>query len=150
GLTALEAMVCGTPVIGSSTGALPEVIGEPALLFEPTQPRQIATLIARRFAEADFAETAVRAGRERAEHFTWQRSAEIAGNALMGARRAARGGEPERTLAEQRALTGRLLRRSVDVPSNLAAGTLARAEPIAVLPPRLLIDATSTARLDHA
>src|SRR5262249_38641842 len=53
GLTALEGMVCGTPVIGSSTGALPEVIGEPALLFEPTQPRQIATLIARRFAEAD-------------------------------------------------------------------------------------------------
>jgi glycosyltransferase involved in cell wall biosynthesis len=150
GLTALEAMVCGTPVIGSSTGALTEVIGDPALLFEPTQPGQIAALIARRFADADFAERAARAGRERAEHFTWKKSAEIAVNALMDARGAARGGEPGRTLAEQRALTSRLLRRTVDVPSDLAAGTLARSEPMAVLPPRLLIDATSTARIDHA
>jgi glycosyltransferase involved in cell wall biosynthesis len=150
GLTALEAMVCDTPVIGSSTGALPEVIGDPALLFEPTQPGQIAARIARRFADADFAERAARAGRERAQHFTWKKSAEIAVSALMDARRAAREGEPRRTLTEQRALTGRLLRRSVDVPSDLAAGTLARAEPIAVLPQRLLIDATSTARIDHA
>jgi glycosyltransferase involved in cell wall biosynthesis len=150
GLTALEAMVCGTPVIGSSTGALPEVIGNPTLLFEPTQPRQIAALIARRFADADFAERTARAGRERAQHFTWKKSAEIAVSALMDARQATRGGEPRRTLAEQRALTGRRLRRSVDVPSDLAAGTLARAEPIAVLPPRLLIDATSTVRIDHA
>jgi glycosyltransferase involved in cell wall biosynthesis len=143
GLTALEAMMCGTPVIGSSTGALPEVIGDPALLFDPRKPGQIAALICRRFADADFAERTARAGRERAEHFTWKRSAEIAVNALMDARRR------PRTLAEQRTLTGRLLRRAVDVPSDLAAETLARAEPIPAWPPRLLIDATSTARIDH-
>ena len=93
GLTVLEAMVCGTPVIGSSTGALSEVIGDPALLFDPTQPGQIAALIARRFADVDFAERAAKAGRERAGYFTWERSAEIAVNALMDVCRKARGGE---------------------------------------------------------
>jgi glycosyltransferase involved in cell wall biosynthesis len=149
GLTALEAIMCGTPVIGSSTGALPEVIGDPALLFDPRNPGQIAALISRRFADADFAERTASAGRERAEHFTWKRSAKIAVNALMDARRVAPRGEPAGTLAEQRTLTGRLLRQSVDVPSDLATETLARAEPIAALPPRLLIDATSTATIDH-
>jgi len=35
GLTALEAMMCGAPVIGSSRGALPEVIRNPDLMLIP-------------------------------------------------------------------------------------------------------------------
>ena len=35
GLPALEAMVCGAPVVAARRGALPEVCGEAALLVEP-------------------------------------------------------------------------------------------------------------------
>jgi glycosyltransferase involved in cell wall biosynthesis len=36
GLTALEAMACGAPVVVSDRGALPEVVGEAGLVVEPT------------------------------------------------------------------------------------------------------------------
>jgi glycosyltransferase involved in cell wall biosynthesis len=36
GLPALEAMQCGTPVIASSTSSLPEVVGDAAVLVDPT------------------------------------------------------------------------------------------------------------------
>jgi glycosyltransferase involved in cell wall biosynthesis len=38
GLPLLEAMACGTPVIGASTSSLPEVIGEAGL---PVDPRSV-------------------------------------------------------------------------------------------------------------
>lgn len=38
GLPPLEAMACGTPVVSSSGGALPETVGEAALVVEPDVP----------------------------------------------------------------------------------------------------------------
>ena len=35
GLPAVEAMACGTPVIGSKTTSLPEVVGDAGLFFDP-------------------------------------------------------------------------------------------------------------------
>ncbi|HET6514611.1 MAG TPA: glycosyltransferase family 1 protein [Thermodesulfovibrionales bacterium] len=35
GMTVLEAMACGTPVISSRNGSLPEVVGEAGILFDP-------------------------------------------------------------------------------------------------------------------
>ena len=47
GLTALEAMHCGVPVIASNTGALPEVVGDVRALFDPSKvPPAIAARIA--------------------------------------------------------------------------------------------------------
>ncbi len=44
GLVAVEAVACGTPVLGTPVGAIPEILGEfqPDLLFEGTEPEAIA------------------------------------------------------------------------------------------------------------
>jgi len=42
GLSALEATACGTPVIASSVGALPEVVGAAGVLVEPRDPAHLA------------------------------------------------------------------------------------------------------------
>jgi glycosyltransferase involved in cell wall biosynthesis len=42
GLPPLEAMACGTPVACSNAGALPEVVGDAAQLFDPRDPQAIA------------------------------------------------------------------------------------------------------------
>lgn len=40
GMTALEAMACGTPLLVSAVGALPKVVGNGALLMDPTNIEQ--------------------------------------------------------------------------------------------------------------
>ena len=42
GMTILEAMACGTPVITSNTSSLPEVAGDAAILVDPLNTRAIA------------------------------------------------------------------------------------------------------------
>ncbi len=42
GLTALEAMACGTPTVVSDRGSLPEVVGDTGLLHRPDDPDDIA------------------------------------------------------------------------------------------------------------
>lgn len=42
GLTPLEAMTCGCPVVVSQAAAIPEVCGEAALYFDPHDPQEIA------------------------------------------------------------------------------------------------------------
>ncbi len=41
GLPALEAMACGTPVVASRAGALPEVVGNAGLLFSPHDAQEL-------------------------------------------------------------------------------------------------------------
>src|ERR1044071_7562476 len=42
GLTALEAMACGTPVVASRTSSVPEVVGDAAILVDPTDTLELA------------------------------------------------------------------------------------------------------------
>jgi len=76
GMTALESMAAGTPVLCSNRGALPEVTGGAALLFEPNDPASIARTLLQ--VEQD-PKTSLRLrerGLVRAQAFTWERSAE--------------------------------------------------------------------------
>jgi glycosyltransferase involved in cell wall biosynthesis len=82
GLPCLEAMASGTPVVAADRGALPETCGSAALLADPDDAGAFADALVR--AATDDTERAVliEAGRERAAHFTWQRSAELTDAAL--------------------------------------------------------------------
>ncbi len=78
GLTALEAMACGTPPIISPRGSLPEVVGEAGLRVDPDDPEAIAEAM-RRMLEDNALRAALRQkGLARAATFTWRRTAEIA------------------------------------------------------------------------
>ncbi len=72
GLPVLEAMACGTPVVATRAGALPEVAGDAAILVEPGNPVELAGGIERALADR---ERLVGAGLERARQFTWAETA---------------------------------------------------------------------------
>jgi len=74
GLTALEAMAVGTPVVAGRTGALPEVTDGAAVLVDPQSITAIADGIERAVAEQD---RLVPLGRARAREFTWERAASL-------------------------------------------------------------------------
>lgn len=72
GLPALEAMASGCPVAAANRGALPEVCGNAAVLFDPESPEAIAAGVLEALDRAD--ELRAR-GLERAATFTWARTA---------------------------------------------------------------------------
>ena len=45
GLAALEALACGTPVIASAVGALPDVVGTAGILVPPREPDRLASAL---------------------------------------------------------------------------------------------------------
>ncbi len=75
GLPVLEAMARGVPVTCSGRGALAEVAGDAALLFDPESERDIALSIQRLISDRAEAKRLVAAGRERANAFSWKATA---------------------------------------------------------------------------
>jgi glycosyltransferase involved in cell wall biosynthesis len=75
GLTALEAMACGAPVVVSDRGALPEVVGEAGLVVSPTV-EAVGGALRRLLVHRPTAEVLGRAAAERARAFTWERTAQ--------------------------------------------------------------------------
>jgi len=75
GLPAIEAMACGVPVISSSGGALPEVVGDAALLFEPTSRTLLTEAIRRLTKDKRLRAELIEKGGRRARSFSWQATA---------------------------------------------------------------------------
>lgn len=71
GLPLLEALACGAPAAASACGALPELAGGAALLFDPLSPEAISGALLQAAGREDLR----RAGQERAACFPWERSA---------------------------------------------------------------------------
>ncbi len=82
GFPILEAMLCGTPVIASTTSSLPELAGEAALLVDPLDVEAISAALERISTDAALRARLIAAGRPQAQHFTWDRAAEAVLNAL--------------------------------------------------------------------
>ncbi|AOY57943.1 MULTISPECIES: glycosyltransferase family 4 protein [Desulfococcus] len=76
GLPAGEAMACGVPVISTTGGALPEVVGDAGILVPPADPDALGLAIQRLMDNPDHAWELGMKGRKRVqENFTWQEAA---------------------------------------------------------------------------
>jgi glycosyltransferase involved in cell wall biosynthesis len=76
GRVIIEAQACETPVIGSDSGAIPEVVGLGGLIFKERDPRSLASAITRCAGNAEWSREIGRAGRKQVlKNFTWQRVA---------------------------------------------------------------------------
>ena len=75
GLPALEAMACGTPVIASDRGALPEVVGDYGYLVDPFSIESIASAMKAVINDKKSFEKALELGPARAESFDWSDTA---------------------------------------------------------------------------
>lgn len=76
GLPVLDALVRGTPVACSSATSLPEVAGDAALYFEPTDTGAIAAAIERLLHDSALRDRLRAAGLEQARKFSWVDTAE--------------------------------------------------------------------------
>jgi glycosyltransferase involved in cell wall biosynthesis len=70
----LEAMSCGTPVIASNTGSIPEIVGDAGILEEPTAVAKLAQATASLLGSADLTKRLIEAGLRRAKLFTKERA----------------------------------------------------------------------------
>ena len=71
----LEAMACGTPVISSNTGGLPEVVGDAALQVSPNNPNTFADAIIKILSSNKLRKSLIEKGFERTKNFSWESSA---------------------------------------------------------------------------
>lgn len=75
GMVLAEAMLCGTPVIGSDSGAIPEVIGDGGLVFAEDDHRALADHLRRLADDEGYRRELAERARTRAAHLTTERLA---------------------------------------------------------------------------
>jgi len=76
GLPPLEAMACGAPVITSNTSALPEVVGDAAILIDPHSSEDLSDAMHAVLTDGQMRSKMRRQSLERANLFSWERAAE--------------------------------------------------------------------------
>lgn len=76
GLPVIEAMAHGVPIACSNTGALPEVVGEAAMLFDPASIESMTDAMDRILSDQDLSGRLASAAASRGLTFGWRRSAE--------------------------------------------------------------------------
>jgi len=81
----VEAMACGAPIACSNSTAMPEVVGDAALLFNPMDDADIASAILALIEDADMRSNLSRKGLERARQFSWATTTEKTVECLLEA-----------------------------------------------------------------
>lgn len=76
GLTPLEAMACGTPVISSNAASLPEVVGDAGVLLPPEDKPGFANAMRALARDPARRDELGRRGAARARTFTWEKAAQ--------------------------------------------------------------------------
>lgn len=75
GLTVLEAMKCGTPVVVSDTSSLPEIAGDAGLRVSPMNIVQIANTVYNVLVNKRIRREMTKAGLEQVKKFSWEKAA---------------------------------------------------------------------------
>ncbi|HKW85989.1 MAG TPA: glycosyltransferase family 1 protein, partial [Nitrospiraceae bacterium] len=75
GLPALEAMACGAPVIAANRAAIPEVVGEAAILFDPEDVAAMTKVMTDVLTHQEFRTMLRRQGLKRSREFSLNRTA---------------------------------------------------------------------------
>ncbi len=76
GLPILEAYECATPVLCAEASCFPEVAGDAAIYFDPTQVDEMTEKIRSMITDASLRELYIEKGRARVKLFSWRRCAE--------------------------------------------------------------------------
>ncbi|MBI4516693.1 MAG: glycosyltransferase family 4 protein [Deltaproteobacteria bacterium] len=84
GLPAIEALACGTPVLVSARGALPEIVAEAGLLFEPERPGELLAALQRITGDGELRANLRQRGPQRAAQFRWERAGQDLLHAFYG------------------------------------------------------------------
>ncbi|MGL3606262.1 glycosyltransferase family 4 protein [Rhizobium sp. G187] len=146
GLTALEAILCGTPVIAANAGALPEVIIDKTHLFDPHDRADIARHISHALSMEGKSTLSTEAV-DHARQFSWKRTAEITIEAL---KRIAQRQTGSLSIKEDGVVASKAFRaaKELRLRRDLILGCLARSEIREAGTQRLILDATSTVITD--
>lgn len=73
GMPVLEAQRCGTPVISSKTGGTSEILGDSAILIDPTSTKELSEALLAIKSE-DKRRALIKRGSENVKRFSWQRA----------------------------------------------------------------------------
>ena len=75
GIPVLEAMACGVPIVTSDRTALPEIVGDAAILVNPDDAEALANEMRRILDDANLQALMRKRGLERVKQFTWKQAA---------------------------------------------------------------------------
>jgi glycosyltransferase involved in cell wall biosynthesis len=75
GLTPLEAMACGTPVVVSNVSSFPEIVADAGLLIDPTSVDDLTVAIWRVLNDSELRASLIEKGFRRAALFSWDKAA---------------------------------------------------------------------------
>jgi len=76
GIPILEAFSCGCPVIASNTSSLPEVAGDAAIYFDPTDKLSVSSSIQKVIYDSNLRNQLIYKGYQRVKEFTWGKTVE--------------------------------------------------------------------------
>jgi glycosyltransferase involved in cell wall biosynthesis len=101
----VEAMACGAPIVSSNTAAMPEILGEAAIYFDPLNADDMAAKIGDILDNADLRQRLSERGLQRSAMFSWRNTAQqtadviksVAPDRYRSISKSAMGGEPVET-----------------------------------------------------
>lgn len=75
GMTLVEAMACGAPILSSNIEPMPEICQDAAMYFDPSNPQDIAEKIQMILANNELLQNLKRLSLKRANYFSWEETA---------------------------------------------------------------------------
>ena len=76
GLPILQALACGTPVVSSNRGSMPEIGGQSAVYFDPENLKQFTSIIQELVENTSIRNKLSKLGIKQAAKFSWRKTAE--------------------------------------------------------------------------